>query len=400
MTDADFPLRIVFRANVLATADKARAFVKVLLERGGDLAPTRFNTPGEAEAPLTLDAALSALERARKRPKLYLANDLGVWSELAAYGSGRDPGSFLFVHTPLHLLPGRGDQIIELADALCGTSAPLFGRAHPVADVMLAGDPNRVSASPPQQIHQAYWLTILGPALVKQLGKEYVAATPAYRVELYKNGAALVVTTPDPAEALSPAAREAQARATAHLRPGIDEAQLLVDLLERSAKLGAAAAAAPRSERVIEEPTEWRPAADALPPDVDDVAAAIDRYDDDAEDFIAAFHADIDGLTRETPDSFRAIDEYLLARDYWHDDPPGRAISLLVPAIGAYVGMAMVRKLDGRWVPRRNPDETAVIIGDRAWLPFLRVRRMFESRDAMPAHSLALFYETAARGKS
>ena len=115
-------------------------------------------------------------------------------------------------------------------------------------------------------------------------------------------------------------------------------------------------------------------------------------------DFIAAFHADIDGLTRETPDSFRKIDEYLLARDYWHDDPPGRAISLLVPAIGAYVGMVMVNELDGRWVPRRNPDETAVIVGDRAWLPFLRVRRMFESRDAMPAHSLALFYETAARG--
>jgi hypothetical protein len=39
-----------------------------------------------------------------------------------------------------------------------------------------------------------------------------------------------------------------------------------------------------------------------------------------------------------------------------------------------------------------------VVVGDRTWQPFLRVRRMFESHDAMLAHPLALFYETAARG--
>jgi hypothetical protein len=141
-----------------------------------------------------------------------------------------------------------------------------------------------------------------------------------------------------------------------------------------------------------------RPAGEALISDVEDPAAESDRYADDAEDFIAAFHADIEGLTRETADSFRHIDEYLLMRDYWHGDPPGEAIALLVPAIGAYVGTVMVNKLDGRWVPRENPDETAVVVGDRAWQPFLRVRRMFESPDAMLAHPLSLFYEAAARG--
>jgi hypothetical protein len=395
MSDARFELNVVFRANVLATADKARAFANVLLERGGDLAPTRFDLEDESEQPLTLDAVVSALDRARKPPALYFVNDLSIWSKVTAF-KGRDPGSMFDLDIPQNLVRGRGEEIIELADALCRLSAPLFGRAHLEPDVRLAKDPNWASSSAPQQVHQAYWLTILGPALVNQLGKEHVAATPAYRVELYKNGAALVVTTQDPAEALSPAAREAQARATAHLRPGIDEAQLRATLLAHSAKLAVPSA----PERGIGEPTEWRPAAEMPPPDVDDVDAAIDRYANDAEDFIAAFHADIDGLTRETPDSFRKIDEYLLARDYWHDDPPGRAISLLVPAIGAYVGMVMVNELDGRWVPRRNPDETAVIVGDRAWLPFLRVRHMFESRDALPAHSLALFYETAARGQS
>jgi len=398
MSEPNFELRIVFRANVLASADKARAFVDVLRSRGGDLAPTRFNGPNEPEAPLELDAVVSALERARKPPDIWLANELGVRSVLGAYGKGRDPGSYLFVDIPQRLVRGRGDQIIELADALCRASAPLFGRSHLEADVKLAKDPNWTSASAPQQFHQAYWLTILGAGLVKKIGAERVASTPAYRVEMYKNGSALVVTTRDPADALSPAAREAQARATAHLRDGVDAEQLRATLLERTAKL--ATTPAPSPVRVIAEPSEWRPAAEVLASDVDDPEAEADRYSDDAEDFIAGFHGDIEGLTRETADSFRHIDEYLLMRDYWHDDPPSQAIDLLVPAIGAYVGTVMVNKLDGRWVPRKNPDETAVIVGDRAWQPFLRVRRMFESYDAMLAHPLALFYETAARGYS
>ena len=396
MSELNFELGIVFRANVLVNADKARASVDVLRTRGGDLAPTRFSALDEPKGPLELDAVVAAISRARRPPDLWLENDLGVWSQLGAYGKGRDPGSFLFVNIPQRLVHGRGDQVIELADALCRMSAPLFGRSHLEADVKLAKDPNWTSTSAPQQFHQAYWLTILGPALVKQIGTERVASTPAYRVEMYKNGSALVVTTRDPADALGPSAREAQARATAHLRSGVDEAQLRATLLERTAKL--ATAPVPVPARAIAEPSEWRPAAEALPSDVDDPVAASDRYSDDAENFIAGFHGDIEGLTRETADSFRHIDEYLLMRDYWHDDPPRQAIALLVPAIGAYVGTVMVNKLDGRWVPRRNLDETAVIVGDRAWQPFLRVRRMFESPDAMLAHPLSLFYEAAARG--
>jgi hypothetical protein len=396
MSEPNFELRIVFRANVLASADKARAFLDVLRTRGGDLAPTRFSTPTDAKTPFEPDAVVAAIDRPRGPPDVWLANDLGVSSLISAYGRVRDPGSALFVDIPLSVVRGRGDQIIELADALCRASAPLLGRSHLEADVKLAKDPNWTSASAPQQLHQAYWLTILGPALVRQIGAGRVASTPAYRVEMYKNGGALVVTTRDPAQVLSPTAREAQARATAHLRSGVDEAQLRATSLDRTAKL--AAAPVPTPARVIAEPSEWRPSEEALASDVDDPDAASDRYSDDAEDFIAGFHADIEGLTRETADSFRHIDEYLLMRDYWHDDPPGQAIALLVPAIGAYVGTVMVNKLDGRWVSRRNPDETAVIVGDRAWHPFLRVRRMFASPNAMLAHPLSLFYEAAARG--
>lgn len=116
MSELNFELRIVFRANVLASADKARAFVDVLHTRGGDLAPSRFSTLNEPDAPLELDAVVSAIERTRKPPDLWLANDLGVSSQLGAYGRGRDPGSYLFVNIPQSVVRGRGDQIIELAD--------------------------------------------------------------------------------------------------------------------------------------------------------------------------------------------------------------------------------------------------------------------------------------------
>jgi hypothetical protein len=391
MSEPRFQLIIAFRANVVVSADKTRAFVSLLLEHGGDLVPARFDFDEEPERPVTPDAVAAVVEASRKPPNLYFMNDLGIWSHLVAF-EGRDPGATWDLNLPQSLLPGRGEQLIELADALCRASAPLFGRAQLEPDVRLAKDPNWASSSPPKQLHQAYWLTILGPALVKQLGAERVAATPAYRVETYKHGAALVVTTPDPAAALTAPARQAQARATAYLRPSVDERQLLATLLERSAKLAAPTA----PSRTIADPTEWRPAAEALPPDVDDVERANARYSLAAEEFIAAFHTEIEGLTEESPDSLRRIDEYLLERDYWDGESSKRATSLLVPAIGAYAGMVLVRKLDGRWVPRRNPDETAVIVGDRAWHPFLRVRRMFESRAAMIAHPLALLYDAAA----
>jgi hypothetical protein len=58
---------------------------------------------------------------------------------------------------------------------------------------------------------------------------------------------------------------------------------------------------------------------------------------------------------------------------------------MFVPSLGALLARMMVTELGGRWQPRRNLEQTQVILGDRAWLPFLRVNHFVQSRSsAMP----------------
>lgn len=58
------------------------------------------------------------------------------------------------------------------------------------------------------------------------------------------------------------------------------------------------------------------------------------------------------------------------------------------------------------WVPRRELDESAVLIGERAWLPFVRARHYgtsdpasgpTRSRDAVLQHSLLKLFRVAER---
>jgi hypothetical protein len=69
----------------------------------------------------------------------------------------------------------------------------------------------------------------------------------------------------------------------------------------------------------------------------------------------------------------------------------------LIPAIGGYVGRMIARHLAGRWVPRRNLDETQIVIRDRAWLPFLRARHYMKSTQSIVDHSLTQFFRVIAR---
>jgi hypothetical protein len=59
-----------------------------------------------------------------------------------------------------------------------------------------------------------------------------------------------------------------------------------------------------------------------------------------------------------------------------------------------------VNQLGGRWVPRRKLEEAAVIIGDRAWLPFLRARHALEGVDAPLDFSGTQFFREAQRHAS
>jgi hypothetical protein len=81
----------------------------------------------------------------------------------------------------------------------------------------------------------------------------------------------------------------------------------------------------------------------------------------------------------------------------WGEYPSADKEEALIPALGAWLGRYLVYKLGGRWVPRRALAETAVVVGDRAWLPFLRARHALENRDAPLNYSCTQFFREAQR---
>jgi hypothetical protein len=71
---------------------------------------------------------------------------------------------------------------------------------------------------------------------------------------------------------------------------------------------------------------------------------------------------------------------------------------MFVPSLGALLARMMVTELGGRWQPRRNLEQTQVILGDRAWLPFLRVNHFVQSRSSAIENALTSFFSAAQRG--
>ncbi len=417
-----FELRIFFRTDSLASPEAARPMLDALIRAGGDLAPTRLRERHDREVPFSADAVERQFGRRGGPDALFFANDHGVDGEWRSFGSGNDPGSMLWLTIPFRLLGADGAPVVALAAAVCSVCAPSYGWGHAEEDVRLGSDPHRTNPFAPKQIYEAYWLMVLGAPLVRKLKRAHVAATPAHKVEFLPDGAALIVTSPSPVDLLSPAARQAQAAALAHLRPDRDRAQVLRELMERSAKLEPVVAggdsdlaeviriiveAAPLAERRATqlrlnayrppEVREWRPAAEALPADVDDLDAVVDDYHRQAQTFVAGYHAEIPDLLEAEPNSLPFIDAHFYLRDYTHTKDRATVEELMVPTLGAHLGTLLERGLDGRWVPRRNLDESQVIVGDRAWLPFLRVRHFVQSRQAALDYSLTRFYREAAR---
>ncbi|NNC02364.1 hypothetical protein HJC10_05775 [Corallococcus exiguus] len=243
--------------------------------------------------------------------------------------------------------------------------------AHSMADRELAGFPHfgrEVEVSRRDgfdKVYEVCWLNIFGPKLVETVGRERVLSTPAHRVEELPNGSVLLVLRPTAADFASDEARVAQARAHVHLRPDLDFDTVLRILRERSAALASVeprfhpdltpllsrlpdeVVISARQRKIAElnafqppEPEEWLPV--ALPPDVENP----ERY------------------KRDLIDSHTA------------------------PALG------------GTWIPRQNPEESQVRVGQRVWLPFLRARRYMESRQSLLTHSLTQFFREAERHRS
>ncbi|HEX8701347.1 MAG TPA: hypothetical protein VF815_21150, partial [Myxococcaceae bacterium] len=250
-------------------------------------------------------------------------------------------------------------------------------------------------------------------------------STPAHRVEELPHGSIFLVTWPIAADFAQEEARQAQARAHAHLRPDLDFEPLLRTLRERSATLAPVEPhfhpdVAPLLARVVDDvaiserqrkvaqfnawhpptPEEWLPANAALPSDVTDPKAACEHYSLLAEHLVALMHTRVPSVFKATPESLTDVDF-----QFWHEEFPRvfeqRNIDeYAVPAVGGYLGEVLVRNLGGQWIPRRKLHEAQVRVGPRVWLPFLRAHRYLRTCQSLLDYSLTQLYREAERHRS
>jgi hypothetical protein len=276
-----------------------------------------------------------------------------------------------------------------------------------------------------KRVYEVYWLNVYGSAMVERIGHERVHTVPCKRLEDLAHGAVLFLTSDTPVDFAEPAARQAQARALAHLRgdtreeaatatlehrsrmfdtvePNFDPdiADLLtltledVDFGHRQPKIAELNRYRPPAVSEV-RPVSVQPGSDLADPE-----AEIDRYRDlFAEQLVALLHNKVKGMKTD-PAELPAIDYYFWSEDYPRLFKREDIDNDLVPAIGAYLGEILVRHLGGRWVARKNLEESAVIVGNQAWLPFLRARRYMANGQAALDYSLTQFYRVAARSQT
>ncbi|RKG61878.1 hypothetical protein D7X30_00600 [Corallococcus sp. AB011P] len=321
------------------------------------------------------------------------------------------------------------DKFTEMVRAWASRHPATHAMANSLAEDQMSGAPDfgrdqRTSRRDGfDKIYEVCWLNVFGPKLVASVGRERMLSTPAHRVEELPNGSVLLVLWPTAADFASDEARVAQARAHVHLRPDLDFDTVLRTLRERSAALVPVEPRfhpdlAPLLSRVVDrvaiserqrkiaelnafqppEPEEWLPA--DLPSDVASPAQVHSGDSDLTEGLVAALHTHVPSIFDATPESLTDLDFY-----FWRENFPERYKRDLIdshtaPALGAYLGGILVKHLGGTWIPRQNPEESQVRVGQRVWLPFLRARRYMESRQSLLTHSLTQFFREAERHRS
>jgi len=393
---------------------------------------------GKRRRRYTRAAVWKALEEARDGDSTDLglyrtkwpALDMSLWLGLPP----RPPRLDLAVNVkPLSFFADaeRCRQLVEMVRAWASRYPVTHATAHSIDDMELAGFPDFGRDDETRRrdgfdkVYEVCWLNVFGPRLVESVGRERMLSTPAWRVEELPNGCVLLVTWPTVADFASEAAREAQARAHAHLRPELDFSTVLRTLRERSAMLAPVEPRFPpdlapllslvvddvasyeRQRKIAEfnawlppEPDEWLPAASALPPDVEDMESTLAHYDTLAEYLVALLHTQVPSVFDASPQSLTDSDFY-----FWREDFPSSRLrdnidAHLVPPIGAYLGKVLVHNLGGRWIPRKKLEESQVLVGDRIWRPFVRAWRYMRSRQSLLDYSLTQLYRTAERHRS
>ncbi|HYO56201.1 hypothetical protein [Archangium sp.] len=333
-----------------------------------------------------------------------------------------DVEPFSFFEQP-SVIEERSQRLLELVRAWASWYPVHYVMAHSEADRELALDPNLRPLEAYDQLHQVYWLNVLGPEMVKALGRERVLSTPAYLVEPLPPGNVLIVTRPTVADCLSEEARLAQARALMHLRPDLRLEEVMAGLRERSEVLAPVEPSfepdvaelldfVVRNLRISERPRkvaelnawrspevdEWRSFETALPPDVESPARELVRYRRQLpKQLLEKMY--LTELPIE-PASLPRIDGYFWSHAYMYQYGQEHLVRFLAPMAGAFLGEVLVRSLGGCWVPRKNLYEAQVVVGDRVYLPFLRAQRYFQSRQAIIDRSLTKLYRVAERHRS
>jgi hypothetical protein len=300
----------------------------------------------------------------------------------------------------------RGQHMVHLIRALCQRLGPVdYGFAHSNADTSLGSDPHNTDPTSAPGAYEAYWLNVYGKALVDSLGRQRVLSLPAHSVEPLPCGGVLWLSTPTLSDFDSSPARLAQARCLVHLRPEFHLEDVERSLLERSlafqpldkhfdpdisglielilqqeTQLSTRRKQIERYNLYRPPPVaEWLPAHE-VQTDVEDPARKIAFYEVQAESLIAILHTRIPSVLGQEPGSIIEVDNYV-GRERWAEFkehmPPAKR-DLLVPMLGGYLGELLVKHLGGRWVPRRSLLETAVVVGPRAWLPFLRSHHLLQ----------------------
>ncbi|MCK8503186.1 hypothetical protein [Myxococcus fulvus] len=406
-------------------------FLEALEEHAGDWMPTFVKTSRRRK--YSRDAVWRAIEERRddygSSLGLFRSENPGVSLALSLGFTQEEPG--LSVRLSVQPLSFFSEEkaclgIVALARAWASRYLAPHASAHSSADRQLTDSPafGRDDATWKRdgfdKIYELFWLNIFGPKLVESVGRERMLSTPAHLVEELPNGSVLLVLWPTAAEFAGDEARVAQARAHVHLRPDLDFDKVLRTLRERSAALAPVEprfhpdvapffsrmpdefAISERQRKIAElnafrpqPPEEWLPV--AHPSDVTHPERVLESYDDLSEGLVALLHTEVPSIMKATPESLTDLDFHFwkthFPERYTRDVLDGHTI----PALGAYLGEVLVRRLGGTWVLRQKREESQVRVGTRVWLPFLRARRYMQSHQALLDCSLTQFFLEAAR---
>jgi hypothetical protein len=423
------------------------AFFKAFEQNVGEFRPDKVVRYGKKAQPYSRGAAMRLL-----RPKL-TKSEIGLrgfhlslyksdGDELSCslwFGTKASPSRFHFYLTakPFSYFQEperceeRSHRMVSLLKTLAEHYPPTYAIAHSNTDLLFclyeeASYQKRWSLpSSPTQVEEVFWLNILGKQLVDSIGRERVLSTPAERVEELRGGSVLLLTRPTVTDFDSDEARIAQARALVHLNPALKLDAVLATLRERSARLApierdwdpdvadvlalivdSDGLTARRRNTVkfnqFRPPpvSEWFPLVAMPRTDVADVEAELKRYRDNLLSIVAKH------FRKYVPDVAALRPESLPMLDYetWRHDHPSfpdykkNVIDVFItPSLGAYLGELLVQRLGGRWVPRQSLVESYVILGERAWLPFLRAQHALETQQSTLDYSLTQFFNAAKR---